>query len=295
MNSNTLRTLSGAPAGSTRHAEARLAGRRLRYKVRVALVASMVWSMSASMAAAQVTEVVPSGPQRATRAELTELASSLEAKLSSNARGADRNRTMAELAAIRQRLIEGDFRVGNQFVVTVTSPALTGSDTVSVRDSLLVTFAKLPDASLKGVLRSELNEKLSSHVARYLRDAQVRANVLTRITITGAVTRPGIYSPSPDRPVGELLMLAGGPTLEAKLDELEISRSGRKVLTIKDSKKALREGRTLDQLDVQSGDEVRIPAKRKINWSAILQAVGIAVTLLFAVIQFLRLYYDQQE
>jgi protein involved in polysaccharide export with SLBB domain len=223
------------------------------------------------------------------------MVSELEAKLAANTRGVDRNRAMAELAAIRQRLTDGDFRVGNQFVVTLTSPALSGSDTVSVRDSLLVTFAKLPDASLKGVLRSELNERLSSHVARYLRDAQVRANVLTRITVTGAVNRPGIYSPSPDRPVGELLMVAGGPTLEAKLDELEITRSGRKVLSIKDSKRALREGRTLDQLDVQSGDEVRIPAKRRINWSAILQAVGIAVTLLFAVIQFLRLYYESKD
>lgn len=247
-----------------------------------------------SMAGAQVTDVVPSGPQRATRAELTALISTLESRLAS-AKGTDRNRTLAELAAVKERLVEGDFRVGNQFVVTVTSPALTGSDTVSVRDSLLVSIAKLADVSLRGVLRSELNDKLSSHVARYLRDAQVRANVLTRISIIGAVNRPGIYSPSPDRPIGELMMLAGGPTSEAKIGELEISRSGRKLLSLKDSKKALQEGRTLDQLDVQSGDEVRIPAKRRINWSAILQAVGIAVTLLFAVIQFLRLYYEQQD
>ena len=90
-------------------------------------------------------------------------------------------------------------------------------------------------------------------------------------------------------------MLAGGPAAEAKLDELEISRSGRKVLSLKDSKKALREGQTLDQLDVRSGDEVRIPQKRRINWQALLQAVGIAVTLLFAVIQFLRLYYESKD
>jgi hypothetical protein len=293
MNFNTLHIARHAAPRSTPHAEPSRAGRTLRHFVRVALALSM---SVAAVGAQQLVDVVPSGPQRATRAELSARVADLETKLASNVRGPDRNRMMAELAAIKQRLVEGDFRVGNQFVVTINSPAITGSDTVSVRDSLLVSFAKLPDASLKGVLRSELNERLAAHVAKYLIGVeQVRANVLTRVTITGAVNKPGNYFPSPDRPVGELLMVAGGPSVDAKLDELEITRSGRKVLSIKDSKKALREGRTLDQLDVQSGDEVRIPAKRRINWGAILQAVGIAVTLLFAVIQLLRLYYEQQE
>jgi protein involved in polysaccharide export with SLBB domain len=292
---NTLPSAFRASVRSTPHAEPVTSRRPLRYIVRVALLVLAIASWSVPDVEAQVVDVVPSGPQRATRAELTELVATLEARLAANARGVDRNRTMAELAAVKQRLVDGDFRVGNQFVVTIVSPAMNGSDTVSVRDSLLVTLPKIPDVSLKGVLRSELNEKLSTHVARYLREAQVRANVLTRITITGAVQKPGIYSPSPDRPIGELMMLAGGPVPDAKLDQLEISRSGRKVLSIKDSKKALREGRTLDQLDVRPGDEVLIPQKRRINWSQVLQAVGIAVTLIFAVISFLRLYYEQQE
>ncbi|MEO7520841.1 MAG: SLBB domain-containing protein, partial [Gemmatimonas sp.] len=142
---------------------------------------------------------------------------------------------MAEVAAINQRLAEGDFRVGNQFVLTITTD-LARSDTVSVRDSLLVAIGNLPDLSLKGVLRSELTESMTRHVARFLRNAQVRVNVLTRITVLGAVQRPGSYLASPDRPLGELIMLAGGPGTDAKLDELEISRSGRKVLSTKDSK-----------------------------------------------------------
>ena len=206
---------------------------------------------------------------------------------------------MAEIASIKRRLEEGDFPVGTQFVLTLTTAEQVRADTVSVRDSQLVAIATqvgtLPDASVRGVLRSELNERLSAHVARYLRNAQVRVNVLTRITILGAVQRPGIYSASPDRPVSELIMLAGGPAQDAKLDELEISRAGRKVLSSKDSKRALKEGRTLDQLDVQSGDDVVVPKKRRINWSAILQVFAIATTLLFAAIQFIQFYYSQKD
>ena len=257
-----------------------------------ALVASL-----AGVAAAQGT--APTSIQRATRAQLADRVAELERQLATNARGVDRNRAMAEIAGIRRRLEEGDFPVGTQFVVTLTTAEQARADTVSVRDSQMVAISTqvgtLPDASVKGVLRSELNERLSAHVARYLRNAQVRVNVLTRITISGAVGSPGIYSVSPDRPVGELIMIAGGPALNAKLDEIEISRSGRKVLSAKDSKRAVKEGRTLDQLDVQSGDDVRVPAKRKINWSAVLQVLAIVSTLFFAVIQFIQFYYRQQE
>jgi protein involved in polysaccharide export with SLBB domain len=258
------------------------------------------FALVASLAAAAVAqESVPAGLQRATRAQLADRVAELERQLATGTRGLDRNRALAEIAGIRRRLEQGDFPVGTQFVLTLTTAEQVRADTVSVRDSLLVSIATqvgtLPDASVKGVLRSELNDRLSAHVARYLRNAQVRVNVLTRITISGAVGSPGIYSVSPDRPVGELIMIAGGPALNAKLDEVEISRSGRKVLSSKDSKRALKEGRTLDQLDVQSGDDVRVPAKRRINWSAILQVLAIASTLFFALIQFLQFYYSRQD
>lgn len=232
------------------------------------------------------------GPQRATRFELTTIATGLEQRLQSNPR--DRERLQSELLAVRKRLQDGDFRVGDQFVVTTRTDAVR-ADTASVRDSLLVAIANLPDVSLQGVLRSELNDRLSAHVARFLRDATVRTNVLTRVQIIGAVARPGFYYASPDRPITELLQLAGGAGPDAKLDEMEVSRGGRKLLSAKDSKRALKEGRTLEQLDVQSGDEVRVPQKRRINWQAVFSVLGIVTTLFFAVIQFIKLYYDSKD
>lgn len=294
MNPNALSDLFRSGAGSTLRATPT---RTLLIVRRLAAAVALASAVAASTLTAQ--DVAPSGGQRASRAQLADRVAELERQLAASTRGLDRNRAMAEIASIKRRLEEGDFPVGTQFVLTLTTAEQVRADTVSVRDSQLVAIATqvgtLPDASVRGVLRSELNERLSAHVARYLRNAQVRVNVLTRITILGAVQRPGIYSASPDRPVSELIMLAGGPAQDAKLDELEISRAGRKVLSSKDSKRALKEGRTLDQLDVQSGDDVVVPKKRRINWSAILQVFAIATTLLFAAIQFIQFYYSQKD
>lgn len=235
-----------------------------------------------------------SGTQRATRAALTARLSQLEieaqgTKLSPEAK----NKALVELATIRSRLEQGDFRVGDRFIITIRRDSVR-SDTASVRDSLNVTIANLPDVSLAGVLRSELDDKLSKHVATYLLNTSVRTTMLTRVAILGAVQRPGFYYALPDRPVSDLVMLAGGPAPDANLNELEISRSRTQLINAKDSRRAIKEGRTLEQLDIRSGDEVTISAKRKVNWQLVIQTLLIVSSLLFGVIQFLQFYYRQK-
>ena len=235
------------------------------------------------------------GAQRATRAALAERVAQLEQQSTSGSlSGAARTRAMAELAAVRMRLQQGDFRVGDRFVITLRQDSVR-SDTASVRDSLKVSVANLPDASLAGVLRSELDERMTTHVARYLRNVSVRTSVLTRVAILGAVRTPGFYYASPDRPISDLVMVAGGPADQANLNELEVRRGTAKLLSVKDSRKAVKDGRTLEQLDVQSGDEVKIPIKKKINWQIVIQSMLVVSSLFFAGLQFLQWYYNRQD
>lgn len=236
------------------------------------------------------------GPQRSTRAELAALAASAEANISAgNLKGGKLTEERTRLAAIKERLEKGDFQVGDRFLVTLRHDAVQ-VDTASVRDSLLVTIFALPDFSVAGVLRSELDEKLNSHVSTYLRNATVRANVLTRIAIFGAVLSPGFYYASPDRPLTDILPLAGGLRAEAKVSEVEVFRGKTKLLSGKASKRVLESGATLEQLDIQSGDEVRVPAKRqRISFAQALQLLFIFSTLLFSLLQFLQWYYNRQD
>lgn len=234
------------------------------------------------------------GTQRATRTELASRLQQLEGLIASVGKADQRSKLQAEQAAIRARLEGGDFKVGDRFVMTIVANE-TRVDTASVRDSLLVSIQSLPDMRLYGVLRAELDEKLNQHVARYIRNASVRSNVLTRIAILGAVRAPGFYYASPDRPVSDILMLAGGPAPEANIGQFELRRGQTVLIATKRSKSLLEAGRTLEQLDVQSGDEFRIPVKRKVNWGLIIQLFFVASSLFFAVFQFMQWYYSREE
>ncbi len=261
-----------------------VAMRTFRWALFLCVLPAVVAAQSAPMA----------GAQRATRMELAARLQQLDGLIASTGKADQRSKLQAEQTAIRARLENGDFKVGDRFVMTVRFDSVR-VDTASVRDSLVVSVLNLPDLRLQGVLRSELDEKLNQHVARFIRNASVRSNVLTRIAILGAVRAPGFYYASPDRPASDILMLAGGPAPEANLGRFELRRGTTTLIDGKKSRELLESGRTLEQLDVQSGDEFRIPVKRKVNWQLIIQLFFIASSLFFAVFQFLQWYYGREE
>ncbi len=232
--------------------------------------------------------------QRATRAELTAQIANFEKQLASGS-VKDRKKMESDLAASKVRLVEGDFQLGDRFLITITQDAVSRSDTATVRDSLMVSLVGLPDVSLKGALRSELNERLSTHVARFLRNSSVRTIVFTRIGIFGGVGRPGYYAASPDQPISELLQLAGGPAVDARVNELELKRNDKVLLSAKAARTAFKEGRTLEQLDVRSGDEIFVPQKRKVSAQTVFQIMFFASSVFFAVVNFIKFYYSQQQ
>ena len=51
----------------------------------------------------------------------------------------------------------------------------------------------------------------------------------------------------------------------------------------------------MEQVDIRSGDEIRVPLKKKLNWQTIIQVMFIFSSLFFAFIQFLQWYYNRQQ
>jgi hypothetical protein len=233
------------------------------------------------------------GAQRATRSQLTGLLSQTE-RGAAEAKPADRARLLGAVAAIRRRLELGDFKPGDRFVMTLRQDSVR-ADTLVVRDSLRVGVLNLPEFSVAGVLRAELEDQLSAHVARYLRNANVRTTQLVRVSVTGAVRNPGFYYAVPDRPLNDLFTAAGGPLMEANLNKMTVSRLGRVLLDGTQTKQAVEQGRTLEELDVQGGDTVHLPQQRRMDWRSIIQLSFVMLSLFLGVLQFLRWYYDQQN
>jgi len=230
-----------------------------------------------------------------TRFEITQRLQQIDQQLAlAGTKGKQRDRLSDEATILRNRLQEGDFRVGERFMLTLIKDTIR-TDSVTVRDSLLIGISNLPDMSLKGVLRSELTARVSAFVAEFLLNTGVRTQILTRVSLMGEVGRPGFYYLIPDRPVSEAVTVAGGPTSKADIKRLEVTRAGKVILSAKKSEQAVKEGKTLEQLNIQSGDEIRIPAIRKFNWQIITQLLLLASSLFFALVNFLRFYYSQQS
>jgi protein involved in polysaccharide export with SLBB domain len=201
----------------------------------------------------------PTGLQLS-RAELEQLLSQFEETASSSAySGSLRSQARDEANLIRQRLAEGDLRVGDQITLVVEGQqALTGTFTVVVGPKIVLP--EIGEVPMTGVLRSELQPYLTSHLSRFLVSPVVHARSLIRIEILGMVGRPGFYMIPSDMLLSETLMQAGGPGASAALDKVKIQR-GKEVIWKGDRlREAMIEGRTLDQLSIRAGDGIHVPA-----------------------------------
>ena len=186
----------------------------------------------------------------------------------------ERARLQGEAQTIARRLAEGDFEPGDRVVLVVEGDtALT--DTFTVRDNRMLVLDRLPELSLAGVLRSESQERIAAHVARYLRDPVVRVTPLVRVGIVGEVQRQGFYSIPADVPIGDAIMLAGGLSERADIQKTEVRRGKDEILTRHNVRNALRAGATLDQLNLRAGDQIVVGGKTMINWENALRVTAL--------------------
>ena len=145
-----------------------------------------------------------------TRAELTSLLERLQTISQANDQPAEiRNEAQREAVRLRARLEEGDFRVGDQIDLRVEGEDAL-SQVFTLRPGPTLQLPTIGDVSLRGVLRSELQDHLSSAIGEYIRDPVVLAESTIRLTISGSVGNPGFHSVPPDRALTDAIMLAGG-------------------------------------------------------------------------------------
>ena len=51
----------------------------------------------------------------------------------------------------------------------------------------------MPDISLQGVLRSELQDYLTTQLGKYIKRPEVQTTSLVRVAVMGSVNKPGFY------------------------------------------------------------------------------------------------------
>jgi len=221
----------------------------------------LVGLSTAYPAAAQLPVEYRPGGSVMDRAELEVLLEQYEdAALSPAYSETIRSGARAAAQRIRQRLEEGDFQVGDRVVLDVEGETAL-PDTVPVEPGPRIDLPLFGSISLEGVLRSEITAHLTAELGRVIRNPVVRAQALMRLSVQGAVGSPGFYAVPSDMLLSEAIMFAGGPAPGADLEALQVERGGNQLLTEEEVQRALTEGRTLDQLSLQAGDQLRLPAE----------------------------------
>lgn len=192
-----------------------------------------------------------------------------------------REESRAEAALIRERLLEGDFYVGDQVnIQMVGDSGFTGVQTVQF--GRVLTLPGLPDLPMRGVLRSEAQDYLTTQVARFVKDPQLKVRPLIRLTMLGGIGRPGFYQLDADLLLSDALMQTGGISNNTDFNSSKIRRSGIDIADGETIAKAITEGRTLDQLNLRAGDEIEIGSKSTTNWLTKLRTFAAIPALILS-------------
>jgi hypothetical protein len=219
------------------------------------------------------------GAWNANRAELTQALATLERYAASPAYSARaRAEASARVEAVRRRLNEGDFREGDRIVFEM-SGALPRRDTVTIQEGPQLVLAPFGALPLRGVLRAEIEERMTAFVRTSVLDAQVRVLPLVRLAVFGSVATPAYLSVSLETRLDELIMRAGGPVTEADPSTVTVMRGEEIVLDGSEVLAAISEGRTIGSLALREGDYVSLrPRPPEWDRAAVLSIVGLIAT-----------------
>jgi polysaccharide export outer membrane protein len=172
------------------------------------------------------------------------------------------------------------FQVGDRILLVVEGDSIL-SDTFTVVAGPAIELPVIGAVSLAGVPRTGVEVHLARELGRYLKNPVVHARPLIRLSILGSVARPGFYPVPTDLVLADALMVAGGPTQEARADKLRIHRGGGVVWGGPKLQAEIARGATLEELGLRAGDRVEVPKRR--DAESTIRIVGALVTIPIAV------------
>lgn len=229
------------------------------------------------------------GQPQATREQLIAARTELESAARSPAYSPQLRERAARLAeAVSARLRDGDMRLGDRLVLRVEGQESL-SDTFSVAPGRRLELPGLRVIELTGVLRSELEPRLTASIREVYRAADVKVHALILVGVLGEVIRPGYYHVRPDALLEEVIMAAGGFANQASA-RFAIERGDSVVVREQDADQALRAGRSLGALSVASGDMVRVQRRASGDFTRIVTTATMALSLPAAIFTALAIF-----
>jgi len=115
-----------------------------------------------------------------------------------------------------------------------------------------------------------------------IRAVRIMCSPLIRVTLLGAVNKPGSYLIEPKESLWGLINEAGGPANNADVKKIYVERTGQVV--VKNLLQAFEEAHSLEQLGVRSGDQIYLPGVSRFNFRAVVDYATLTAS--FVVLYF---------
>lgn len=179
------------------------------------------------------------------------------------------------------------FQVGDRVLLHVEGDSVL-SDTFTVVTGPALRLPEIGEISLEGVPRTEIEAHLTKELGRFLKDPVVEARALIRVSVLGEVVRPGYYAVPVDLVLADALMVAGGATTDARVEQLKIMRGSAALWSGNRLQSEIARGATLEQLGMRAGDRIQIPRSHhdpESKW----RIAGIVITSLATAVTVIAL------
>ena len=140
-----------------------------------------------------------------------------------------------------------------------------------------IVMPYIGELRVKDLTVYELMQILEEKFSEYLKNPYVYVRPLIRVTMQGAFNRPGSYRTDPSSSLWDLVALAGGPRQDCDLKRMNVERGGK--VSIKKLLFAFEEGHSLEDVGIESGDQIIVPRRRSLDLGIILSLVNLATGL----------------
>jgi len=159
--------------------------------------------------------------------------------------------------------------------VNIQGLGITGDYTIDNRGNIQMPL--IGEVRVVGSTPEALATAIKEKYAAYISDMIVICYPLIRISVLGAVQKPGSYFVERRTSLWELIEIAGGLDGEANIKKIHIQRSGKVVA--KDLMSGYEKAMSLDELRAQSGDQVLVPGRSRITLRNIVEVTRFALSL----------------
>lgn len=181
------------------------------------------------------------------------------------------------------------FHVGDRILLRVEGESLY-TDTFTVIPGPALRLPVIGDISLTGVARPDLERFLVGRLGPFFKHPVIHACSLVSLGVLGEVERPGYYVVPGDALLTDVLMVAGGPTRDAKFADLRIERDRTPLWHGDRLQQALAARRTVADLSLQTGDRMVVPRTERHDPESLWRIIGIVVTLPVAIYGLTKLH-----